>query len=236
MSTISLPVDAPLPAALEFAVRYRAVLFDLDGTFADTAPDLAAAVNRMRTDRGHAPLPLTTLRPMASHGARGLLEVGFGIGPDASDYAAMRDEFLANYARDICVHTRVYPAVAAMVADLAHRGIPWGIVTNKVAALTEPLVAALALPWVPGCVISGDSAARPKPAPDPLLLAAARLGVSGAACVYLGDDARDIQAARAAGMGAVAVAYGYGGGTSPHAWGADMVLDDPGELAARGLV
>ncbi len=224
-----------MPEVSESA-RYRAVLFDLDGTFADTAPDLAAAVNRMRVDRGLEALPLARLQPMASHGARGLLQTGFGIGPDAADFEAMRQEFLANYARDICVHTRVYPAVAALVERLAQRGIPWGIVTNKVAALTQPLVAALALPWAPGCVISGDSAARPKPAPDSLLLAADTLGVAGSACIYLGDDARDIQAARAAGMGAVAVAYGYGGGTPPHAWGADMVLDDPGELITLGFV
>ena len=213
--------------------RWGAVLFDLDGTFADTAPDLAAALNQVRATRGLAPLPLAALRPMASHGARGLLQVGFGIGPDAAEFEALRAEFLAAYAAAICVHTRLYDGIQALVDALAQRALPWGIVTNKATVLTTPLLDALALRPAPGCVVCGDTAARPKPAPDPLLHAAALLGVDAAACVYLGDDLRDMQAARAAGMTAAAVAYGYGAGSAPQAWGADLVLAHPRELLAR---
>ena len=215
------------------ACRWRAVLFDLDGTFADTAPDLAAALNHVRAAHGRPPLPLAELRPMASHGARGLLQVGFGLGPDDDGYEALRVEFLARYADAICVHTRLYDGIQPLLDALQRRALPWGIVTNKATALTLPLLDALALRPSPGCVVCGDTAARPKPAPDPLLHAAARLGVDAADCVYLGDDLRDMQAARAAGMSAAAVAYGYGAGTEPAQWGADFVLAHPRELLAR---
>ena len=213
--------------------RWRAVLFDLDGTFADTAPDLADALNHVRAARGLPPLPLAELRPMASHGARGLLQVGFGLGPDDDGYDVLRVEFLARYADAICVHTRLYDGIQPLLDALQRRALPWGIVTNKATALTLPLLDALALRPSPGCVVCGDTAARPKPAPDPLLHAAARLGVDAADCVYLGDDLRDMQAARAAGMSAAAVAYGYGAGTEPAQWGADFVLAHPRELLAR---
>jgi len=218
------------------AARYRAVLFDLDGTFADTAPDLAAAVNRMRLDRGLPEVEYARLRSMASHGARGLLGVGFGIAPGDAGYAEMSAEFLRHYAGAICVHTRIYPGVADLVRVLGRRGIPWGIVTNKVEALTLPLLAALAPDPAPGCVVGGDTTARPKPAPDPLLHAAALLGVAPGDCVYLGDDRRDVQAALAAGMGAAAVAYGYAAGDEPADWGADLVLQQAQDLLDLGLL
>ncbi len=213
--------------------RYAAVLFDLDGTFADTAPDLAAALNRMRVARALPELPLVRLRPMASHGARGLLELGFGLTPDDAGYVSMRDEFIANYAAAICVHTRLYDGMQELTVALLQRAIPWGIVTNKVGALTVSLLQALALRPAPGCVVCGDTTPRPKPAPDPLWHAAALLGVAPADCVYVGDDGRDIQAARAAGMAAAAAAYGYGGGVAPQEWGADFIVAEPRALRAR---
>ena len=213
--------------------RWGAVLFDLDGTLADTAPDLAAALNRVRAARALPALPLAELRPMASHGARGLLQVGFGVGPGDAEFETLRVEFLACYAQAICVHTRLYDGMQALLEALGQRALPWGIVTNKASALTTPLLDALALDPAPGCVVCGDTTARPKPAPDPLLHAAALLGVEATACVYLGDDLRDMQAARAAGMTAAAVAYGYGAGSAPEQWGADFVLAHPGELLAR---
>ncbi|SCC94058.1 Phosphoglycolate phosphatase [Thiomonas sp. X19] len=215
---------------------FQAILFDLDGTLADTAPDLAAALNRMRLERGMEALPLALLRPMASHGARGLIQVGFELGPDHAGYLPLRDEFLRNYAQDICVHTRLFPGVERVLRQLADQAIPWGIVTNKVAMLTHQLLACMPLPFPPGCVVSGDTTAKPKPAPDPLLHASAVLGVPAQQCLYVGDDLRDMQAAHAAGMGAVAAAYGYCGHQEPRHWGAQFILDEPTQLLQLGLI
>lgn len=215
---------------------YKAVLFDLDGTLADTAPDLAAALNRIRLDRGLESLPLEQLRPMASHGARGLIQVGFSCGPEHQEFSSLRDEFLRNYAQAICVHTRLFPGIAEVLEDFDSHALPWGIVTNKVSTLTHQLLACLSMPGTPSCVVSGDTAARAKPWPDPLLHAAALLDVQPGDCLYLGDDLRDIQAAHAAGMDAAAAAYGYCGRQEPRQWGARYVLDEPLQLLQLGLV
>jgi phosphoglycolate phosphatase len=208
----------------------RAVLFDFDGTFADTAPDLAAAVNRMRTDRGLAPLDARTVRPYASMGARGLLRIGFGITPEHPDYALLRDEFLALYAQALCVETRLFPGMAELLAELERRRIAWGIVTNKATRLTEGIVPQLGVQ--PACVVCGDSTPHLKPHPAPLLFAAERLQLDPGECLYVGDDLRDVQAARAAGMRSAAVEYGYHGTDTdgPRAWNADLVISHPQEL------
>jgi N-acetyl-D-muramate 6-phosphate phosphatase len=208
----------------------RAVLFDFDGTFADTAPDLAAAVNAMRTSRGLQPLAAAVVRPYASMGARGLLRVGFDMTPEHREYIAMRDEFLDLYGQALCVHTRLFPGMAALLARLVARGIAWGIVTNKSSRFTARLVAELGVS--PACVICGDSTPHLKPHPAPLLAAAAQLDLEPADCVYVGDDLRDIQAARAAGMRCVAVQYGYHGtdNPGPATWNADAVISHPAEL------
>jgi N-acetyl-D-muramate 6-phosphate phosphatase len=206
------------------------VLFDFDGTFADTAPDLAAAVNRMRRDRALEPLEPQTVRPYASMGARGLLRIGFGITPEHPDYGAMREEFLERYAEAICVHTRLFPGMAELVRELAARHVAWGIVTNKSTRLTTPLVTKLGV--APACVVCGDSTPHLKPHPAPLLLAAQQLELPAGECLYVGDDLRDIQAARAAGMRCVAVEYGYHGADNPGpaAWNADAIISHPSEL------
>jgi len=211
-------------------VTSRAVLFDFDGTFADTAPDLAAAVNAMRSKRGLAPLPAEVVRPYASMGARGLLRIGFDMTPDHPDYIAMRDEFLDNYAGAICVHTRLFPGMAQLTAELTARSIAWGIVTNKATRFTTCLVDELRVN--PACVVCGDTTAHLKPHPAPLLAAAERLSLAPAHCIYVGDDLRDIQAARAAGMRCVAVQYGYHGADNPGpaTWNADAIIDHPLEL------
>ena len=208
----------------------KAALFDFDGTFADTAPDLAAAVNTMRTKRGLEPLPPDTVRPYASMGARGLLRIGFGMTPEHADYAAMKDEFLDNYAAAICVHTRLFDGMNDLIGELTARRITWGIVTNKATRFTSPLVRELAV--TPACVVCGDSTPHLKPHPAPLLLAAKQLKLSPADCVYVGDDLRDIQAARAAGMRCVAVEYGYHGADNPgpQTWNADAIISHPREL------
>lgn len=202
----------------------RAVLFDLDGTLADTAPDLAGAVHRMQRERGLPETSLDVLRPLASAGARGLLGGAFGIRPDAPGYDAMRDEFLANYARDLCVHTTLFPGIAALLDELDARGVRWGIVTNKVTRLTEPLVALLGLAQRAASVVCGDTTAHAKPHPAPLLHAAAQLALPPAQIVYIGDDLRDIQAGSAAGMATIAAAYGYcGDGVPPQDWQAQHI-------------
>ncbi|MDW8469547.1 MAG: phosphoglycolate phosphatase [Burkholderiales bacterium] len=217
--------DAPAPVAL------RAVLFDLDGTLADTAPDLAHALNEVRRERGLAPLPLAALRPFASAGARGLLAAGFGVGPEDEAFAPLREAFLRFYGARLCAATRLFPGVAELLAAIEARGLAWGIVTNKAAALTHPLLGALGLAERAACVVCGDTTPHVKPHPAPLLHAADALGLSPRECLYAGDDLRDVQAARAAGMPVVAVLWGYGQGM--HAWQADAVLAHPADLMSR---
>lgn len=207
-----------------------AVLFDLDGTLADTAPDLAAAVNRMLVEEGHAPLPIEGLRPFASTGARGLLHAAFDLKPDDADYAVMRETFLEYYAEHVCRHTRLFPGIAELLRALHERGVPWGIVTNKATRFTDRIVAQLKL--TPDCVACGDTTPHLKPHPASLLHAAGQLGLAPGNCLYLGDDLRDMKAARAAGARAIAVQWGYhhpdqGG---PDSWEADAVIHHPLEV------
>ncbi|KAF1035809.1 MAG: N-acetylmuramic acid 6-phosphate phosphatase [Burkholderia lata] len=208
------------PSALPSLATCDAVLFDLDGTLADTAPDLAGAVHKMQRDRGLPETPLDLLRPLASVGARGLLGGGgFGIKPDAPGYEAMRIEFLANYATAICVKTVLFPGIAELLDELDARGVRWGIVTNKATRLTEPLVALLGLASRAACVVCGDTTAHAKPHPAPLLHAAGLMDIAPERIVYVGDDLRDIQAGTAAGMATIAAAFGYcGDGVAPADW------------------
>jgi len=204
----------------------EAILFDLDGTLADTAPDLGAAVNAMRRDRGLELVPIEQLRKVASSGARGLLGVAFGIDPSHTDFPAMRDEFLANYAADLCIETALFPGIAEVLADLDARGIRWGIVTNKAGRLAHPLIEQLGLKPTNGCSVAGDTTPHAKPHPAPLLHAATLLDVAPERIIYVGDDLRDIQAGHAAGMFTVAAAYGYcGNDAPPEQWGADLIID-----------
>ena len=210
----------------------RAVLFDLDGTLADTAPDLAAALNKLRADQGLEPVPLQRLRPFASAGARGLVHAGFGVKPGDGDYDALREAFLEAYRENTCVDTQLFPGIAELLAEIDRRALAWGIVTNKATRFTDRIVEALGLK--PACVVCGDTTEHLKPHPAPLRLAAEQLRLAPGDCMYLGDDLRDIQAARAADMRAVAVAWGYhhpeSGG--PRAWKADAVIAQPKDLIA----
>jgi 2-phosphoglycolate phosphatase len=209
----------------------RGVLFDLDGTLADTAPDLVAAVNKMRVDRGLDMVPLDTLRPLASAGARGLIGGAFGIGPEDHGYASMREEFLANYEADLCIETTLFPGIGELLDVLDARNVRWGIVTNKVGRLTMPLVEQLGLASRAACVVSGDTTPHAKPHPAPLLHAAESLAMRPERIVYIGDDLRDVQAGFAAGMITVAAAYGYCGTDLPPAmWHAQHIVDSPQQL------
>jgi N-acetyl-D-muramate 6-phosphate phosphatase len=209
-------------------MRSKAVLFDFDGTLADTATDLARALNRVRAGRGLPELPFAQLRGHASAGARGLLEAGMGILPDHADYSPAREAFLAHYENGICIDTRLFPGMLELLSVIEARRMRWGIVTNKSTRLTQIIVRELGLNERAACVVCGDTTPHLKPHPAPLLHAAQALALEPRECVYLGDDLRDIQAARSAGMRAVAVEWGYGAGL--HSWNADAVIARPGDL------
>lgn len=207
-----------------------AVLFDLDGTFADTAPDLGRAVNAMRTERGLAPVPLADTRRVTSLGARGLLSVGFGIGPDHADYPAMREEFLRIYENNLCCDTTLFPGIAQLIDNIENRNIRWGIVTNKAERFALPLLQQLGYSGRAACIIGGDTTPHMKPHPAPLLAAAKAVGCAPEHCIYVGDDERDIQAGKAARMKTIAVRFGYLNGSNPEHWGADSVVDSAAEI------
>ena len=179
----------------------QAVLLDLDGTLADTAPDLGYAMNRMRAARGLPALPFAAMRPYTSHGARGLLSVGLDVTPEHFGYNALRDEFLDIYAANLCRETRLFPGMAELLAELEHRAVLWGVVTNKAERYTFPLLEMLAVRSRAACIIGGDTTGRIKPDPAPLLAASERIGIAPGRCVYVGDDRRDMQAGRAAAGG-----------------------------------
>ena len=208
-----------------------AVLFDFDGTLADTAADLSRALNRLRSARGMPELPLEDLRPHASSGARGLIGAGLGILPEQPEFKALRDAFLEHYRAEICVDTRLFPGIEELLADIEARGLRWGIVTNKSTNLTRLIVKSLGLQERAACVVCGDTTPYLKPNPASLLHAASELALAPRDCVYLGDDLRDIQAARAAGMRCVAVGWGYG--ASLQSWSADAIIDRPLDLLAQ---
>jgi 2-phosphoglycolate phosphatase len=210
----------------------RCVLFDLDGTLVDTAPDLGGAANAVRAKLGLEPLPLEQYRPVASAGARGLLKVALGLTPDHADFPERREGLLSYYRANLSRHSTLFPGIAELLAGFEQRGLPWGVVTNKPAWLTRPLLDELGLSARAACAISGDDVPKAKPAPDSLLLACAQLGVRAADCVYVGDDKRDIDAARAAQMPSVAADWGYLGDNGPIAtWQADVIVASPAALA-----
>jgi len=209
----------------------RCVLFDLDGTLADTAPDLAGALNKMRTDRGLEPMPLEPLRRMASSGARGLVGVGFGLKPGDDGYEEHKTEFLNNYESALYVHSRLFDGVGPLLDGLEQRGLSWGVVTNKASRFTNPLSKLIGFTGRAACVVSGDTTPHAKPHPAPLLHAAELCKIAPANCLYIGDDLRDVQAGRAAGMKTLAVTWGYlGDGEPVHEWGADAVIATPAEV------
>lgn len=208
----------------------KAVLFDLDGTLADTAPDLSYAVNRMRMARGLPQLPLAATRPVTSLGARGLLGVGLDVSPGHPDYEALRDEFLAIYTDNLCRETRLFPGMAELLTELERRAVLWGVVTNKAERLTHPLLEQLGLHRRAACIVGGDTTGKLKPDPAPLLAASQRIGIAPPDCLYLGDDQRDVEAGRAACMKVVVAGFGYLNGTNPETWNADAIIAKPLDL------
>jgi len=212
-------------------VGIQAVLFDLDGTLVDSAPDLAGAADAMRVQRGLASLDYAKYRPLCGSGARGMLQVAFGISPDHADYEALRDEFFANYQACMLDNTYAFDGVPILIAALQAQDLQWGVVTNKSERFALPLTAAMPLFGSAGAIVGGDTTPFSKPHPEPLLEAARRLGVAPELCLYVGDDERDIVAGKAAGMGTVAATYGYLGSASDvGAWQADAQINSPTEL------
>lgn len=214
------PISLPPPSA---------ILFDLDGTLADTAPDLAAAIHKLQVARGLDPTPYALLRPVASAGARGLIGAGFGLGPNDEGYDDLRVGFLDNYAAAIAEKSELFIGIPDLLRGLTQFNLQWGIVTNKAARFTDLLVPQIGLQDA-GCVISGDTTPHAKPHPAPLLEAARRLDLSPECCWYVGDDLRDIQAGQAAGMCTIAAGWGYCGSIEPSDWGADVLATTPLEL------
>lgn len=211
----------------------RVVLFDLDGTLADTAPDLGYALNSMRIARGLADLPIAHLRTLASAGARGLLQAGFGITPADAGYIEMRDEFLDVYEKNLARSSALFPGIPELLARIEDSGRAWGIVTNKAERFTLPLLAALDVVGRAACVVCGDTTPHAKPHPAPMQEAMRRVNAHPQECLYVGDDERDVQAGHAAGMKVTVVRYGYlGNGRPPEEWGAEALVDTPEQLGS----
>lgn len=206
----------------------KTVLFDLDGTFADTAPDLADALNRTLIANQRAPLPFEQIRPVVSHGGRALIELGFGIKDTDASFEPLRQQLLAFYKADIAKHTQLFPGMLALLHELQRNHLQWGIVTNKPAWLTNPLLASLALPVAPCSVVSGDTLPQRKPDPAPLLHASTLCQCEPSQCLYVGDAERDIVAGKRAGMLTMAALYGYiGEQDDPQQWQADSYINHP---------
>ena len=209
-------------------LQIDAVLFDLDGTLIDSAPDLGAAADKMRTDRGLPSLPLSHYRPMAGAGARGMLDIAFNITPEHADFLVLREEFFVNYERNLIQRTFAFDGVDELIAAILAKNLAWGVVTNKAERFTLPLTAQMPLFASAAAIVSGDTTAHAKPHPAPMFEAARRMGFDPARCVYVGDDLRDIVAGRAAGMGTVAATYGYLGKTADvDDWGAHAAINTP---------
>lgn len=209
----------------------EAVLFDLDGTLADTAPDLGGALNQLLREQGREPLPMDRLRPHVSSGARGMIGVGLGITPADPAYFELQQRFLAIYQDGLCVGTRLFEGMAEHLDQLEIRGIPWGIVTNKSQRFAIPLMEGLGLRQRCACIVCGDSSQRSKPHAHPMQLASAVIGIAAKACIYVGDDERDVISGRAVGMTTIVAAWGYLGNDSPPAsWGADAIAASPQDI------
>ena len=210
---------------------YHGVFFDLDGTLADTAPDLVAATNKLLLARNLSAKPYELLRPYASAGARGLLEGAFGISPDHPDFISLRDEFYLNYEQAILVESKLFDGMNDLLEQMEKANIPWGIVTNKSERFTNPLTDLMGLRHRAVSTVSGDTTPHSKPHPEPILHAARIANIDPTKSIYVGDDIRDVIAGKAAGMLTVAAAYGYCGCKEPpEAWGADYLIRHPLEL------
>ena len=199
----------------------KAVLFDLDGTLADTAPDLAGALNTILHQRGLPEKPLADIRPHTGHGVAAMLQFGANITPQSPDFDEWKNDYLHEFQARNNRETRLFDGVNNLLAQLHQHQIAWGIVTNKPHALTECVLPQLAFAHAPNVVVSGDTCAEAKPSPMPLLYACEKLNIAPEHCVYVGDAERDILAGNRAGMTTIIAQWGYIGTTDhPETWGA----------------
>ena len=211
----------------------RTVLFDLDGTLADTAPDLAYALNRVREEQGLAPLPFATIRPHVSHGGIALTRLGFQLEPEHPDFPPLRERLLAIYRDNLTRETRLFPGMHELLESIEQHGMNWGVVTNKPAWLTDPLIEQLGLSQRAACIVSGDTCSNRKPHPESILYGCRLAGSEAQQCVYVGDAQRDIEAGRRAGMQTIVALFGYiGEHDDPHSWQADLLFDTPQDIKA----
>ncbi|RKZ36481.1 MAG: phosphoglycolate phosphatase [Gammaproteobacteria bacterium] len=209
------------------------VLFDLDGTLADTAPDLTYAINHVLQAEGRKPVAVDALRPTVSLGGRAMIHFAFGIDSEHEDFLRIRDQFLETYQANVARETRLFPGMPELLAQMESDGLKWGVVTNKSGWLTDPLMDKLNLSHRAACVVSGDTTPNRKPHPDPLLHACDQVGATPGECLYIGDAVRDIQAGHAAGMQTAVALFGYiPEDEDPHDWGADLLFDSPQEIGA----
>ena len=209
----------------------RTVLFDLDGTLADTAPDLADALNKVREQHGLNPMSFDLIRPIVSHGANALIYLGFELAPGDEGFDEIREELLDIYRENIANKTQLFPGMETVLAEIESNGLNWGVVTNKPSWLTEPLLRELDLEKRAACIVSGDTTSKRKPDPEPMLFACQMAGSDSRECLYIGDAERDIEAGRRAGMKTLAALFGYiGEQDQPGQWGADGMIEQPQEI------
>ena len=207
------------------------VLFDLDGTLADTGPDLANALNNVLTEQRQPTLPYDQIRPHVSHGANAMLKLGFGLEPEDDRFPPLRERFLAVYRNNIAQHTRLFPGMDTVLDTLEARRLRWGVVTNKPGWLTEPLMRELGLAQRAACVVSGDTTTHRKPHPEPMFYACRVTDSRAPQCLYIGDARRDIEAGRRAGMATLAALFGYiGEDDPPEQWGANDLIERPEQI------
>ncbi|MDH5190042.1 MAG: HAD-IA family hydrolase [Gammaproteobacteria bacterium] len=207
------------------------ILFDLDGTLADTAPDLASALNKVRAEEGLPPLPYETIRTEVSHGSVAITRIGFDMDKDHPEFERLRKRLLEIYEANLCVETRLFPGMDKVLEKIESSGMNWGVVTNKPGWLTDPLLEQMGLSERAACIISGDTTNNRKPHPEPLLEACKLAGSEAAQCLYVGDAIRDIEAGKNAGMQTLVALFGYiGEQDKPETWGADGMIHSPEEL------
>lgn len=211
------------------SAKFDAVLFDLDGTLVDTAPDMVAVLDELQKTEGQVPVPYAIARAQVSNGAAGLIKLAFPD-VDAANHERLRLQYLERYQVAVCVHSTLFPGLAELLDLLDANHCPWGVVTNKPARMTEPLLVGLGISQRAACAISGDTIEQRKPHPAPLLLACEQTGIAPERTVYVGDAARDIEAGRAAGMATIAVEYGYSNDNDPQSWNADQIAADTAAL------
>lgn len=213
------------------ASPFRAVLFDLDGTLLDTAPDFVTALNHMLAERGLASISPEIVRAAVTNGSAGLITLAFGLKPEDTEFEPLRQQFLNHYSNCLTENTRLFPGMEAVLAKLALHGIPWGIVTNKPARYTNAILENLWLPSQPQAVICPDHVTKTKPDPEPVLMACRQLEISPEQSLFVGDHFRDIQSGRNAGCCTVSAAYGYiDAGENPSDWGAHYLINHASEL------